>query len=401
MAEWIVAGEPSMDVSHMDINRFGRQYRSPVATRWRARVENYRTYYDIPYPGPAARVGPAAAPLAASTTGIAAHGAVFGEKAGWERVDYYAANAARAGDARPAAGGWAGRDWSPADRRSNTWRTRERGGAFDESSFAKIEVSGPDAADFLEWVCDNQVARGVGDVTYTQASTPRGGIEADFTVTRLARGRLHDRHRHRVGTRDLAWLRRQARAERRRRRHRRRHRRARAASRCGDRARASCSQPDAGRSVHAAFPFMTAQDLTVGDVPVRALRVTFVGELGWELYAPAEYGAAPVGACSRPASGRPAAGGYRAIESLRLEKGYRVWGADVTAETNALRGRPRLLRQARQTRWVRRRGGAGQGQGGAGSRDGCVPGARRPGERRPRRGTRARRRAPGDARPDG
>ena len=101
---------------------------------------------------------------------------------------------------------------------------------------------------------------------------------------------------------------------------------------------------------------MTAQEITVGDVPVRALRVTFTGELGWELYAPAEYGAAR---CGRALGGRAArtvcvAGGYRAIESLRLEKGYRVWGTDITPETTPVRGRAGVLREARQARRLRR-----------------------------------------------
>ena len=174
MAEWIVDGEPSFDVWHMDVNRFGRQYRSPQFTLART-LENYRTYYDIPFPGLQRSSG---RPLRRSPafTWHRGHDAVFGEKAGWERVDYYGTNAA-AGDATLRPAGWAGRGWSPAIGAEHP-ATRARAGLFDESSFAKIEVSGAEAASFLEWVCDNRVARRIGDVTYTQALNRRGGIES-------------------------------------------------------------------------------------------------------------------------------------------------------------------------------------------------------------------------------
>jgi 4-methylaminobutanoate oxidase (formaldehyde-forming) len=206
---------------------------------------------------------------------------------------------------------------------------------FDETSFAKIEVSGPDAADFLEWVCDNRVARRVGAVTYTQALNDRGGIECDFTVTRLGPEVFLIVTGTAFGAHDMAWLRRQAR----RRRSALRLQDVTGSSVCfalwGPLARrilAGLTPTDLG---NVAFPFMTAQDLTVADVPVRAQRVTFVGELGWELYASAEYGAALWAALSE--HGRPLGlvlGGYRAIDSMRLEKGYRVWSSDLTAETD-------------------------------------------------------------------
>jgi glycine cleavage system aminomethyltransferase T/glycine/D-amino acid oxidase-like deaminating enzyme len=331
VAEWIVDGGPSFDVSHMDINRFGPQYRSPGYTLART-VENYQTYYDIPYPD---RQRTAGRPLRVSPAygWHRRHGAQFGEKAGWERVDWYESNAA-AGDESLRPDGWAGRYWSPAIAAEHLG-TRAAAGLFDESSFAKIEVSGPDAAVLLEWVCDNAVAREIGAVTYTQALNRRGGIEADFTVTRTAADVFLIVTGTAFGSRDLAWLRTQA---------RRRGADVRIADVTGQfacfalwgpRSReilAALTPADLGDD---AFPFMTAQDLSVGDVPVRALRVTFVGELGWELYAPSEYGAA---LWSRVwAAGQDAglvAGGYRAIESMRLEKGYRVWGSDLTAETS-------------------------------------------------------------------
>jgi 4-methylaminobutanoate oxidase (formaldehyde-forming) len=331
MAEWIVAGEPFMDVWHMDVNRFGRQYRSPGYALART-VENYQTYYDIPYPGLQREAG---RPLRRSPAYAwhAEHGAVFGEKAGWERVDYYEPNAARAaGSLRPR--GWAGRYWSPAIAAEHL-ATRDSAGLFDESSFAKIEVSGPGSAEYLEWVCDNHVARGIGDVTYTQALNRRGGIEADFTVTRTAEDVFLIVTGTAFGTHDLAWLRTQA---------RRRGAGVRIADVTGQyccfalwgpRAREILGALTPSALDNAAFPFMTSQELTVGDVPARALRLTFVGELGWELYASSEYGAALWSTIWD--AGRDAglvAAGYRAIDSLRLEKGYRVWAGDLSSETN-------------------------------------------------------------------
>ncbi|MDT4931158.1 MAG: hypothetical protein QOF92_4025, partial [Pseudonocardiales bacterium] len=194
---------------------------------------------------------------------------------------------------------------------------------------------GPDAATLMEWVCDNSVAREIGAVTYTQALNTRGGIESDFTVTRTAEDAFLVVTGTAFGSHDLAWLRRQA---------RRRAARVRIGDVTGQyacfalwgpRSReilAQLTPADLGKD---AFPFMTAQELSVAGAPVRALRVTFVGELGWELYSSSEYGASLWTALWD--AGRPAslvAGGYRAIESMRLEKGYRVWGSDITGETD-------------------------------------------------------------------
>jgi len=331
MAEWITSGEPGMDVWHMDVRRFGRQYRSPSYTLKRT-LETYETYYDIVYPGQERTAGrPLRTPPAYPWH--VAHGASFGEKSGWERVNWYDDNAA-AGDEALRPLGWAGRMWSPAIGVEHA-ATRDAACIFDESSFAKVMVTGPDAADLLEWVCDNSVTRAIGDITYTQALNRRGGIESDFTVTRLADDAFLVVTGTSFGSHDIAWLRRQA-------------RRREAVVRVDDvtgqlttyalwgpRSRDVLREVTGADLSNAAFPFMTAQEIAVGDVPVRALRVTFTGELGWELYAPAEYG---LGLWTTLWDAGQAhglvAGGYRAIESLRLEKGYRVWSTDVTPETN-------------------------------------------------------------------
>jgi glycine cleavage system aminomethyltransferase T/glycine/D-amino acid oxidase-like deaminating enzyme len=331
LAEWIVSGDPGMDVWHMDVRRFGAQYRSPSYTLART-LETYETYYDIVYPGFERQAG---RPLRTSPAypWHVAHGASFGEKSGWERVNHYESNAG-AGDESLRPHGWAGRLWSPAVGVEHA-AAREAVALFDESSFAKLAVTGPDAAELLQWVCDNDVARGVGAVTYTQALNQRGGIESDFTVTRTAEDAFLVVTGTAFGGHDRSWLQRQG-------------RRRKATVRVedvtgqwvtyalwGPRSREVLRELSGADLSNAAHPFMTAREISVGDVPVRAVRVTFVGELGWELYAPAEYGARLWADLWAAGEGQGmVAGGYRAIESLRLEKGYRVWSTDITPETD-------------------------------------------------------------------
>ena len=326
MATWIAEGEPPLDLWQMDIRRFGAHYRSPRHTLARVR-EVYETYYDIKYPNHERTAGrPLRTPPAYEWH--RAHGAAFGEKSGWERVNWYAGNEA-AGDEALRPRGWAGMHWSPAIGAEHR-ACREAAALFDETSFAKIEVSGPGAAELLEHLCDNHVAREPGRITYTQMLNGRGGVECDFTVARLAEDRFSIVTGTAFGRHDLAWIATHAgvggdpvRVED-------VTSRWACAGLWGPRARdvlAAASTDDLG------FGYMRLRDIAVGDVPVRALRVTYVGELGWELYCPMEYGAALWRTLWE--AGRPfglVAGGYRAIDSLRLEKGYRVWGADVTPD---------------------------------------------------------------------
>ena len=328
MAEWIVAGEPGQDMWEMDIRRFGgagSRFDSPSYTLARTK-EVYETYYDIRYPGHERLAG---RPLRTSSAypWHAGHDAAFGEKSGWERVNWYESNAA-AGDEALRPRGWAGMHWSPAIGAEHRG-TRERAGLFDESSFAKLEVSGPGAAAFLESLCDNRVAGEVGGIVYTQMLNSRGGIECDFTVTRVEEQLFSIVTGTAFGNHDLSWIRRHAPRD--------------GSVRCSDAtARWACFALWGPRSADVLrpltpdpleFPYMSMRELTVGDVPARALRVTFVGELGWELYCPTEYGAGMWRALWE--SGREhglVAGGYRAIDSMRLEKGYRVWAADITPD---------------------------------------------------------------------
>ena len=329
MAEWILEGEPTLDLWHMDIRRFGPHYRSPAYTLKRTK-EVYETYYDIRYPGHEREAG---RPLRVSSAyeWHREHGAAFGEKSGWERVNWYEHNAS-AGDESLRPKGWAGMLWSPAIGAEHR-AARETAGLFDESSFAKLEVAGPGAGELLEQLCDNRVARDVGQITYTQMLNRRGGIECDFTVARLAEDRFGIVTGTAFGNHDASWIR----------------------THLPDDGSVTVSDVTArwacfglwgprARDILAPltpdpldFGYMRLREIAVGDVPVRAVRVTFVGELGWELYCPTEYGAGLWRALFE--AGQPhglLACGYRAIDSLRLEKGYRVWAADITPDETPL-----------------------------------------------------------------
>ena len=206
VAEWIVEGTPSLDVWHMDSRRFGAAYTTRAYTLART-TEVYSTYYDVKYPGHEREAG---RPLRLSPAyqRLQELGAAFGEKSGWERANWFEPNAAR-GDESLRPRGWAGRHWSPAIGAEHV-ACREAAALFDESSFAKIEVAGPGAADLLEWLCDNRVARDVGAITYTQMLNARGGIECDFTVTRLGEERFRIVTGTAFGRHDLAWIRQHA-----------------------------------------------------------------------------------------------------------------------------------------------------------------------------------------------
>jgi 4-methylaminobutanoate oxidase (formaldehyde-forming) len=325
VAEWIAEGVPSLDVWEMDSRRFGSAYRSRAYTLART-TEVYSTYYDVKYPGHERQAG---RPLRVSPAyaRLAELGAAFGEKSGWERANWFEPNAA-AGDESLRPKGWAGRLWSPATGAEHR-ACRESAALFDETSFAKIEVSGAGAAAFLESLCANRVARDVGAITYTQMLNRHGGIECDFTVTRLAEDRFRIVTGTAFGQHDLAWIRSHAPED---------------GSvtvadvtsqyACfglwGPKAR-EILQPLTPTSLD--FPYMRAAELAVGPVPCLVLRVTYVGELGWELYCASELGLRLWDELW--AAGRDhglVAGGYKAIDSLRLEKGYRVWGADITPD---------------------------------------------------------------------
>jgi glycine cleavage system aminomethyltransferase T/glycine/D-amino acid oxidase-like deaminating enzyme len=328
MASWIIDGEPELDLWKMDIRRFGAAYRSQGYTLARS-IENYATYYDIHYPNEE-RLGGRPLRTAPTYEILAGLGASFGEKSGWERPNWFDPNAA-AGDEALRPRGWAGEHWSPAIG-AEALGTRAAAGLFDESSFAKLEVSGAGATAFLGVMCANDIDRQSGSIVYTQVLDRRGGIQADLTVTRLAPERYLIVTGTAVGNHDAAWLRQHLPDD------------GSVALRdvtgglvCfglwGPRARDILSSVTRDDVSNDGFPYLTAQEITVGPVPLTALRVTYVGELGWELYAPTEYGRALW--LTLWEAGRPhglIAAGYRAIDSMRLEKGYRVWSSDITPD---------------------------------------------------------------------
>ncbi len=332
MAEWIIDGEPSLDLWEMDIRRFGaytasRRY---IATRVN---EIYSTYYDISYP---MRERSSARKLRISPVynRLEELGAVFGEKAGWERPNWFASNERLAeGQGWPEPYSWASRYWSPAIGAEHQ-ATREHVAMFDETSFSKIEVIGPGSLAFLQYITDNQMDQPIGAITYTQMPNKHGGTECDLTVTRLAADRFQIITGTAFGNHDLSWIRSQMPGDG------SVYVNDITSSRCcigvwGPRARQLMQLVSEDDFSNEAFPYLTAQNVTIGNIPVLALRVTYVGELGWEIYAPMEYGLKLWDTLWE--AGQPLgmlAAGYRAIESLRLEKGYRYWSADIHSEYN-------------------------------------------------------------------
>jgi glycine cleavage system T protein len=330
VAEWIIDGRPGLDTWEMDSRRFGRHYTSREYTLARTR-EVYSTYYDVKYPGHERSAG---RPLRVSPIypRLSELGAAFGEKSGWERANWFEPNGVR-GDETLRPRGWAGRLWSPAIGAEHM-ACRQSAAVFDFTSFAKIEVRGRGAASFLESLTDNRVARAVGALTYTQMLNEGGGIECDFTVTRLGEDRFRVITGTAFGQHDLFWIRDHApddgsvQIED-----------VTSAHACiglwGPAAREILQPLTPSPIGNEAFPFMTAQRLAVGSVPCLALRVTYVGELGWELYCPAEFGLRLWDTLWEAGHGKGlTAGGYKAVDSLRLEKGYRVWGADIGPEAD-------------------------------------------------------------------
>jgi glycine cleavage system T protein len=332
IAEWIVEGEPPYDVGEMNVRRFGPVYEDRAFAAERAR-ESYRYYYMLRYPHDENQSvrGRRLSPL--DGRGLAL-GGVFGEKNGWERVNYYEpGQPGRRAGADQRAWGW-GRpaffDQVGAEHRA----VRERAGLLDMTSFGKIEVRGPGALALLQRLADNDVDKPPGSVVYTQFLNARGGIEADLTVIRLG----DDRFRVVTGSGfvpgDLGWIRmhlpRDASVE-----VREVTDELAVVGLWGPRARDILQATTRDDVSNGAFPYMSARTIRIGAAAVWAQRVTYVGELGWELYArPADAGAVwdALMAAGRPLGVAPV--GYKALESLRLEKGYRYWSADITPSDN-------------------------------------------------------------------
>ena len=322
LAEWIVGGEPPMDLWPVDIRRFGAPHHSVEWVRSRT-LELYGKHYALSWPHeehssarPERR-----SPLYATMKDA---GACFGEKLGWERPNWFARNGAEPRDRYS----YGRQNWFEAVGEEHQ-AVRERAGLFDQSSFAKFLMIGPDAAAALEWICANRVDKPVGSLTYTQMLNARGGIECDLTVARLADDRFYLVTGTGFATHDFSWIERSIPDGL----------RAQLVdvtsgmatlSLMGPRSREILQQITPDDLSNQAFPFATWQPLQIGGAVVRALRLTYVGELGWELHVPTEHALAVYQRLSE--AGRDLGllnAGYRAIESLRLEKGYRAWGSDI------------------------------------------------------------------------
>ena len=322
LAEWIVGGEPPMDLWAVDIRRFGRPHRSIDWVRTRT-LELYGKHYTMAWPheehgsGRPSRVSPLYAALKEQ-------GACFGEKLGWERPNWFARN----GEAPRDVYSYGRQNWFAAVGEEHR-AVRERVGLFDQSSFAKFLLVGPDAAAALDWICANRVDKPVGSLTYTQMLNARGGIQCDLTVARLAEDRFYIVTGTGFATHDFTWIERSIPEG------------LRASlvdvtsayatlSLMGPKARDLLSEVTRDDVSNAAFPFGTWRGVTIDGATVRALRVTYVGELGWELHVPTEQALAVYRRLLEAGAAHGLANaGYRAIESLRLEKGYRAWGSDI------------------------------------------------------------------------
>jgi glycine cleavage system aminomethyltransferase T/glycine/D-amino acid oxidase-like deaminating enzyme len=329
IAEWVTGGETELDVAPFRAWRFGRVHRDPVYAAVQAR-EAYRYYYLLRYPFDQDEWGRPKR-VSALHGRLQELGCVFGVKNGWERPDHFEPGTPwRRAGADQRAFGWTTPPWF--GRVAEEHRAfRERVGIVDLSSFGKIEARGPGALALLDRVCDNRVDGERGSVVYTQFLERRGGIVADLTVTRLA----EDRFRVVTGAgyvdADLGWLRSNFRDEDGEVELREVSEDLAVIGLWGPRARDVLQAVTQDDLSNGAFPFLSGRDLEVGGAPAFAQRITYVGELGWELYVEPRWA---VQVWDRLSSAGEAAGiapgGYRVLESLRIEKGYRYFGTDLS-----------------------------------------------------------------------
>ncbi len=329
LAEWIVEGEAPYDLWAVDIRRFGPHHRDFQWNRTRT-LEMYAKHYTIAWPH---EEHESARPIRRSPlyAALTAAGACFGEKLGWERANWFDSS----GEAPRDEYSFSRPNWFEAVGEEHR-AVRERVGLIDQTSFAKYLVVGADAESVLSRVCANDVARAPGSLIYTQMLNHRGGVECDLTVARLASDRYYLTTGTGFATHDYDWI--------------ARHIPNGADTHLVDitssRSVLSLMGPDA-RTVLAevtdtnvsddGFPFATVKSIRVAGAPVLALRITYVGELGWELHVPTEFALSVYEAITTAGRDHGIYNvGYRAIETLRLEKGYRAWGAELTPDHTPL-----------------------------------------------------------------
>jgi glycine cleavage system T protein len=328
LAEWIAGGEPAMDLWDVDIRRFAPLQANARYLRERTReVVGLLYAMHWPFRQPETARGVRRSVL---HDRLAARGAAFGVVAGWERANWFAT-----GGAEPRYVYTYGRQNWFATAAAEHRAVREAVGLFDQSSLAKLLLQGPDATATLQRLCANDVDVAVGRIVYTQMLNARGGIECDLTVTRLADDAYLVVTVAAAATHDADWIRRGS-----------------ATARVtltdvtsastvlgvmGPRSRDLLARLTGADLSNAAFPFGTVREVELGYATVRAARITYVGELGWELYVPTELAMGvydDVVAAGEELGLRHA--GYHAMDSLRLEKGYRSWGHDIGSDDTPL-----------------------------------------------------------------
>jgi 4-methylaminobutanoate oxidase (formaldehyde-forming) len=327
LADWASAGEQPLDLWVVDIRRFSGLHGDREWTRDRT-LEAYGKHYTVAFPLEEYESGRPSivSPLYER---LKKHRAVFGSKLGWERANWFAPEGVEARDVYSfGRGNWF--DHVGAEHRA----AREHVALFDQSSFAKFEMRGPDAEKALSWIAANDVTRPPGRLVYTQMLNSRGCIECDLTVARLAADHYYIVTGTGFRTHDFAWIR-QNMPEGLEAEFTDVTEEFGTLSLMGPRARDVLRSVTDADISNESVPFGSVREIAIDGAKVRALRVTYVGELGWELHM-------PIGQTGTVFDALMAAGaahgitpaGYRAIESLRLEKGYRAWGADITPNDN-------------------------------------------------------------------
>jgi glycine cleavage system aminomethyltransferase T/glycine/D-amino acid oxidase-like deaminating enzyme len=327
VAQVMTNGRADHDLRECDLNRFDRYFTTDAYVRERG-AQQYREVYDVIHPlQPLERPRPLRrSPFFERQR---EQGAAFFESRGWEVARWYEANARLVDRYEvPSRSGWAARFWSPIAGAEHL-ATRESAGLFDMSPLPKIEVSGPGAAEWLEAMTSNRVARKPGSVTYALLLDDAGAIRSDITVARI------DENTFQIGANgptDLAWLRMSLPEE-----GSVQVRDVTGSLAClglwGPRARDIVERISRDDWSNAAFPYYATRAMTIGEVPVRAMRVSYVGELGWELYVSPEYGGRLWDLIWEAGQeDRLIAAGRAAFDTLRLEKGYRLWGVDMHSE---------------------------------------------------------------------
>ncbi len=324
LAEWVDKGEPPFDLWPADIRRFGRPHFDDDWIRTRT-MEAYGKHYTMAWPSEEHDSGRPCRKSPLYDT-LQADGAVFGEKLGWERPNWYAD--LDAGEVQHDIYTFERPNWHDAVGREHK-AAREAAVLFDQTSFAKFSLKGPDAEAALSWIAANDVAKPVGSLVYTQMLNDHGGIECDLTVVRVAEDEYYIVTGTGYATHDFNWISRNipegmnaqlfditsSNA---------------VLSLMGPKARdilAAVTRDDVSNE---GFRFGTAKTIGIAGCPVNAMRVTYVGELGWELHLPVEYAATVYTALHEAGAEHGLVNaGYRSIETLRLEKGYRAWGADI------------------------------------------------------------------------